>query len=151
MIRPARSDEAETVRGLVDEAYGHYVARIGMRPGPMNDDYQRRVGAGQVWVLAEDGQIAGLVVLEEQEDALLLDNVAVRPAAQGRGYGRALIAFAEQESARRGFDILRLYTHALMVENIALYRRLGFAEIARIQEKGFDRVYMAKRVGEVAP
>jgi hypothetical protein len=31
-----------------------------------------------------------------------------------------------------------------MVENIALYQRLGFVEIARVQEKGFDRVYMAK-------
>jgi len=31
-----------------------------------------------------------------------------------------------------------------MIENIALYRRLGFAEIARIDEKGFRRVYMEK-------
>ena len=77
-------------------------------------------------------------------------NVAVRLAAQGKGYARALIAFAEEEAARRGCDVLRLYTHALMVENIALYQRLGFAEIGRIQEKGFDRVYMAKRLGETA-
>ena len=102
-IRPARLEEAETVRALVDEAYGHYVARIGQKPGPMNDDYRRRVAAGQTWVLIDEDEIAGLAVLEEQADHLLLDNVAVRPAAQGRGYGRALIAFAEAEAARRGF------------------------------------------------
>jgi ribosomal protein S18 acetylase RimI-like enzyme len=88
----------------------------------------------------------GLVVLEDQDGYLLLDNVAVAPAAQGQGLGRKLIAFAEGEAVRRGYDELRLYTHVLMVENIALYQRLGFVEIGRVQEKGFDRVYMAKRL-----
>ena len=88
----------------------------------------------------------GLVVLEDQDGFLLLDNVAVAPAAQGRGFGRKLIAFAEEEASRRGFDEIRLYTHVLMVENIALYQRLGFVEIARVHEKGFDRVYMAKHL-----
>ena len=41
---------------------------------------------------------------------------------------------------------LRLYTHVLMVENIVIYQHLGFAEIYRVHEKGFDRVYMAKKL-----
>jgi len=59
-----------------------------------------------------------------------------------------LITFAEQEAKRRGHDELQLYTHVLMVENIALYQHLGFREIGRIHEQGFDRVYMAKPVAE---
>ncbi|MGH2616177.1 MAG: GNAT family N-acetyltransferase [Thermomicrobiales bacterium] len=151
MIRAALPDDADAVRAIVQDAYGHYVARIGMRPGPMRDDYDRRIDAGQVWVLQEDGEIVGLVVLEDQPDALLLDNVAVAPAAQGKGFGRALIAFAEAEALRRGYGELWLYTHVLMVENIALYTRLGFAEIGRVGEKGFQRVYMAKRLQETRP
>jgi ribosomal protein S18 acetylase RimI-like enzyme len=150
-IRPARPEDAEPIHHLVAEAYGHYVARIGRRPGPMNDDYERRVAAGQAWVLEEAGDIVGLAVLEEGPDHLLLDNVAVLPAAQGRGHGRALIAFAEGEAARREFGELRLYTHELMAENIALYQRLGFVEIARVAEKGFRRVFMAKRVQAIQP
>jgi len=34
-----------------------------------------------------------------------------------------------------------------MTENIALYRRIGYSETGRVNEKGFDRVYMAKRLG----
>jgi hypothetical protein len=34
----------------------------------------------------------------------------------------------------------------LMAENIAPYRRLGFAETGRATERGYDRVYMAKRL-----
>ena len=44
-----------------------------------------------------------------------------------------------------------LYTHVLMVENVAIYRRLGFEETHRVTEKGYDRVYMAKDLTERQP
>lgn len=145
MIRPAHRKDAEAVRRLVNDAYGHYVARLGKPPGPMLDDYARRIADGQAWVLDETGAITGLLVLEDvQGGALLLDNVAVSPSAQGKGHGRALVAFAEQEARRRGHGMVQLYTHVLMTENLALYRRLGFRETGRVSEKGYKRVYMAK-------
>jgi ribosomal protein S18 acetylase RimI-like enzyme len=145
-IRLAAGADLEAVRSLVHDAYVHYVPRIGRQPGPMREDYERRIGAAQVWLLEHKRTIVGLVVLEEHDGYLLLDNVAVAPAAQGRGLGRKLIAFAEEEASRRGFGEVRLYTHVLMVENITLYQRFGFVEIGRVHEKGFDRVYMAKRL-----
>ena len=156
MLRRARPEDTEAVCRLVHEAYAHYVERLGKPPGPMLDDYDRRIAAGQAWVLEDGDTVAGVLVLEDAEgSALLLDNVAVAPTAQGKGYGRALVAFAEEEACRRGCDQVRLYTHVLMTENLALYRRLGFHETGRISEKGFDRVYMAKatakRVGAAAP
>ncbi len=54
--------------------------------------------------------------------------------------------FAETEARRRGYDHIRLYTHVLMTENIAIYRRAGYVETHRIAEKGFDRVYMTKNL-----
>jgi ribosomal protein S18 acetylase RimI-like enzyme len=56
------------------------------------------------------------------------------------------VAYAEAEARRRTYAQLRLYTHVLMTENLALYRRLGFEETGRITEKGYERVYIAKRV-----
>ena len=145
-IRLAGNADLEAVRALVHDAYVHYVPRIGLQPGPMRDDYERRIAAAQVWLLKRDQRLLGLVVLEDHDGFLLLDNVAVAPAAQGQGLGRRLIAFAEAEASRRDYDEVRLYTHVLMVENIAIYQRLGFGEIARVHEKGFDRVYMAKHL-----
>jgi ribosomal protein S18 acetylase RimI-like enzyme len=151
VIRPARPEDGEAVRRLVHDAYARYVERLGKPPGPMLDDYDRRIAAGQAWVLEDGGSIAGVLVLEDAGGgALLLDNVAVAPAAQGKGHGRALVAFAEEEAARRGCIDLRLYTHVLMTENLALYGRLGFRETGRISEKGYDRVYMAKATAVVA-
>jgi GNAT superfamily N-acetyltransferase len=146
MIRPADAIDTDAVRALVRRAYAHYVIRLGREPGPMRDDYAQRIADGQVWVLEEAGELIGVVVLSERPESFLLQNVAVAPAGQGKGYGRRLITFAEQEAKRRGHDELQLYTHVLMVENIALYQHLGFREIGRIQEQGFDRVYMAKPV-----
>jgi ribosomal protein S18 acetylase RimI-like enzyme len=144
MIRPATAAEADTVLDVVHAAYRHYIARIGREPGPMADDYGRLVADRQVWVLTADEDIAGVLVLEERASSFLLDNIAVRPDCQGKGYGRALMAFAEAEGRLRGRREISLYTHVLMTENQALYRRLGYVETRRVSEKGFDRVYMAK-------
>ena len=143
-IRLARPEDVEAVRQIVRAAYGHYVARLGKLPGPMLDDYGRRVADEQAWVLEDEGEPAGVLVLEDGDCGLLLDNLAVSPATQGRGHGRALIAFAEQEARRRGYAEIRLYTNALMTENLALYGRLGFRETGHVTEKGYERVYMAK-------
>jgi GNAT superfamily N-acetyltransferase len=146
VIRLAVATDAEPVRGVVDTAYGHYIGRIGKPPGPMLDDYATRIADRQVWVLEHDGRIAGILVLKQGPHGLLLDNIAVLPRWQGRGFGRALIGFAEAETRRRGFGEIHLYTHALMSENIALYRHIGFVETHRVSEKGYNRVYMTKRL-----
>ena len=148
MIRPARAEDCAAVEAIVEAAYSVHIERIGMPPGPMVDDYAALIAEDAVSVLATpDGQVAALVVLLPKSDHLLLDNIAVRPDRQGQGLGRALIAFAEAEARRLGYDELRLYTHETMTQNIALYRRLGFVETGRGRQEGYDRVFMTKRLG----
>jgi ribosomal protein S18 acetylase RimI-like enzyme len=147
MIRRAEPRDRVTVETIVHDAYAHYIARIGKPPGPMLDDYAALIGAGVVNVLAEtDGVIAGIIVLLPKPDHLLLDNIAVRNDRQGQGLGRRLIAFAEAEARRLGYDELRLYTHVMMIENIALYTRLRFVETGRGQDAGYERVFMSRRI-----
>ena len=146
-LRPARAADLPAVQALVARAYGHYVARIGKPPGPMLDDYAARIAEGAVQVLEEEGRLVGLLVLLPEADHLLLDNVAVDPAAQGRGHGRRLVAAAEDEARRLGLPELRLYTHELMTENVVMYERLGFVETHRGQQAGYARVFMRKRLG----
>ena len=147
MIRRAAPAEQDIVEAIVHEAYEPYVERIGKPPGPMLDDYAALIDDGAVSVFEEpSGTIAAILVLLPKPDHLLLDNIAVRKYRQGQGLGRRLIAFAEAEARRVGFAELRLYTHVMMTENIALYTRLGFAETGRGRDAGYDRVFMTKRL-----
>ena len=150
MIRPASPDDRAAVEAIVRVAYAVYIPRIGKPPGPMLDDYAALITAGAVSVVDEYDGIAALIVLLTKPDHLLLDNVAVRPDRQGRGYGQALIDFAAGEARRLGLAELRLYTHRTMTENIALYTRLGFVETGRGTEAGYDRVFMTKYLRRAA-
>jgi GNAT superfamily N-acetyltransferase len=145
-IRPAAPAEAPLLAAIVEAAYAPWVPIIGRRPMPMEDDYAARIAAGEAWVLEAAGQVQALVVIERHADHLLLDNIAVDPRHQGQGDGRLLLDFVEAEARRLGLAEVRLYTHALMARNIALYAQRGYAETGRRQEKGFARVFMAKRL-----
>ena len=147
MIRKAHPEEADAVGAVVRVAYQHYVPVIGREPAPMLDDYVARIAANQVWVLEDERGLAGVLVLEDGPDCFLLDNIAVQPDRQGQGYGRQLLDVAEAEAVRRGWNAVTLYTNALMVQNIAIYAGRGYVETGRRTEKGFDRVYMEKRLG----
>jgi ribosomal protein S18 acetylase RimI-like enzyme len=147
VIRRARTGDQAAVEAIVTAAYMPYIERIGKPPGPMLDDYGALIAEGTVSVFqADDDAIAAMIVLLPKPDHLLLDNIAVQPERQGQRLGRRLIEFAEAEARRLGYAELRLYTHEKMVENIALYGRLGFEEIGRGREAGYDRVFMTKRL-----
>ena len=150
-IRLATLSDTAAVDGLVQRAYAHYVDRIGRRPGPMDEDYVRKVSEGKVSVAVEADEIVGLIVLTSEPDHLLVENVAVEPAHQGEGIGRALLAFAEEVAAEGGLTTLRLYTHALMTENLAFYPRLGYIEVDRRSDNGFERVFFSKRLSPSSP
>ncbi len=147
-IRPATMADQAAIERVVQDAYRGYIPRIGKPPGPMLDDYAARIREGSVSVLEDgNGAVAGILLLLAKPDFLFLLNVAVHPDFQGRGFGRLLMAYAEQEAKKKGLAEIRLYTHAKMTENIAIYAGMGFVETGRAQEEGYDRVFMAKRVG----
>ena len=144
--RLASRDDVDAVQEVVRAAYGHYVVRIGRKPGPMLDDYSALIEAGYVHVVEHAGVVQGVLVLIPEKDSMLLDNVAVAPAAQGLGLGRLMLAFAERCAIDAGYDSIRLYTNEAMTENLELYARIGYAETHRAEEKGLRRVYMAKPI-----
>jgi len=144
IIRQASEDDIPVIGRIVYAAYQKYISRIGKMPGPMTDDYRAHVRSGNLWVLALDDAIVGLLVLVPKSDHMLLDNVAVIPERQALGLGRHLINFAEARARECGYSEIRLYTNELMHENISLYSRLGYQVISRHLDAGFNRVFMKK-------
>ena len=146
-LRRASHGDAADVAELVRAAYGHYVERIGMLPGPMTDDYADVIRNRQVTVAERQGAMVGIIVLTVTDEGFLVDNVAVHPSHRGTGLGGALLQFAEAEAQRAGFDTIYLYTHEKMTENLALYARIGYVEYDRCSQGAFSRVYLRKHLG----
>jgi N-acetylglutamate synthase-like GNAT family acetyltransferase len=146
-LRPAEGSDAAQVADLVDAAYRHYVERIGMLPGPMTEDYAGVIRGARVTVAERDGMIVGVIVLNVTEEGFVIENVAVAPPERGRGLGRRLLEFAEDEARHAGFTSVYLYTHEKMTENQALYSKVGYLEYDRRSQGDFSLVYMRKRLG----
>jgi ribosomal protein S18 acetylase RimI-like enzyme len=85
-------------------------------------------------------------VLEQRDGFVLVDNVAVDPAAQHQGVGRRLLAFAEGHARAAGLAEVRLYTNERMTANIRLYEHLGYRQLARETIRGRHAVWMTKSV-----
>ena len=144
-LRPASVADAARMQRIAAEAYAPYLDRMGgQRPAPMDEDYAAAVADHEAWVVEADGEVVGFLVLVGREDAMLLDNVAVSPSHQGLGAGRALLALAVVRARADGLARITLYTNEEMVENLALYDRIGYAETRRADEHGFARVFYEK-------
>ena len=142
--RLAIPGDLHAVEEVVRQAYSPYESRIGRPPGPMLDDYRTLIELRRVHVIEWDGAVKAVLVLIPEAEAMLLDNVAVAPEAQGLGLGRAMLQFAEQSAREAGYGKIKLYTNQAMTENIALYSRIGYSETHRGEENGLKRVYMVK-------
>lgn len=145
-LRSATEADAPKVTALVNAAYGHYVERIGMMPGPMTEDYAEVIKNNLVTIAESQQTIVGVIVLTVTDEGFLIANVAVDPAYRGKGLGKALLEFAEAEARRARFDSVYLYTHEKMTENIGLYTKIGYIEYDRRSQGDFSLVYMRKKL-----
>ena len=147
-VRRATEADADAIAELTCEAYGKWIAVLGREPLPMRVDYHDAVRRHRFDLLYEGDSLAALIETTPDGDCLLIVNVAVRPGMQGRGLGRRLLSLAEEIAAEGGFPALRLYTNALMVENIRLYETLGYRrEREELRDVG-TVVYMRKSLSE---
>jgi ribosomal protein S18 acetylase RimI-like enzyme len=142
----ATSTDAAAVRDLVRAAYAKWVSVLGREPKPMTADYDVAVRDHMVDMLRLDGEVVALIEMEPEIDHLLVVNVAVSPDHQGQGFGRALLAHAEEFALSLGLKELRLYTSVHLTENVKLYERVGY-KVDRAEEAAPHLgvfVYMSK-------
>lgn len=139
-VRPVRPDEQAAAGALVLAAYRAL-------PGlPLDDAYAgeladvaRRVAEAEVLVALDGGRLAGCVTfvpdgsspwaeqLEAGEASLRM--LAVDPAAQGRGTGRALLAACLARAAGLGRSAVFLHSTPWMTAAHRLYATAGFRRV----------------------
>ncbi|MDG4852197.1 MAG: GNAT family N-acetyltransferase [Mesorhizobium sp.] len=152
-IRQALAGDLQAVVAITTDAYAPYTALFGAPPIPVTEDYAPRIARGEVWLLEDGSDLAGLLVLERHDDHAMIFSVAVSPAFQGRKLGIALLDFADEQARSWGVPEVRLYTNSRMERNIALYSAYGYRETGRRANPyrpGWILVDMAKPVDKAA-
>src|SRR5882762_6885843 len=129
-MRRASFDDVDTVQRISADAYiPAYMAVLGAVPKPAIENYAPYIEKGEVWILQVEGEPIAIAVLKENDDHLLIYSVAVKPDAQRKGDGRALLDLADQRAIELGLHEVRLYTNERMERNLTLYGRHGFVQV----------------------
>ena len=165
MIRLARPSELEQIRDLERASAQRF---IGIMDALAADEptpavvLSARLQAGGLYVATADQALAGFVMVRPVEDSLYVEQIDVRPRFAGRRIGAALLDAVAQRAQAAGLARLTLSTFRDIPWNAPWYRRLGFIDLADIDqtpgllairaehiERGLDesqRVFMAREV-----
>jgi ribosomal protein S18 acetylase RimI-like enzyme len=133
-----RPEEVDTLRGVLDDYYG------GDSPGHA------------CFASEADGRVDGYVYLGEADMAdrtWYLWWIAVDPTTQGRGVGKELLRFAEDEARRRGGRVMFIETSGLPFYEPTrrFYLKNGYDREAVLRDfyrDGDDLVVFRKRLAE---
>lgn len=113
-----------------DLEYQGFAAELASLPEPY------AAPAGGLFIAHVDDEVAGCVALRPLGDGIgEMKRLYVRPPYRSVGLGKHLIEAVVESARRAGHRELRLDTLASMTAAQALYRRLGFVEIAPYGDK----------------
>lgn len=147
IIRRAGSDQVAQIRDLTVRAYAKWVPITPRKPRPMTADYDVSMQTNQFDLLYENDRLVGLIETVQQDEEMMIVNVAIDPVHQGKGFGTRLMKHAEQLAKGSALRATRLYTNKLMTENITLYERLGYSFEKETQhDLGTVAVHMVRPV-----
>jgi DNA-binding MarR family transcriptional regulator/GNAT superfamily N-acetyltransferase len=101
--------------------------------------------AGALLVAREEGRPVGCGVWWRLgPDTAEIHHLWVRADARGLGLSRRLLARLEAEAAGHGVTTMRLGTHRVLTEAIALYRSSGYREIPLYDDSPYNQLAFEK-------
>ncbi|UHG90946.1 GNAT family N-acetyltransferase [Spirosoma oryzicola] len=127
---------------LIDQAQPS--ERVPMHLLLLADENQQLVEAylplSQVYLLKDLDQVVGICLLQIQQSTGEIMNIAVEPAHQGKGFGKALLAHVTDAARQQGLERLVIKTGNSSIGQMALYQQHGF-DLIHVNYDYFTRNY----------
>ncbi|CAM4221102.1 GNAT family N-acetyltransferase [Gillisia hiemivivida] len=113
---------------------------------PSLEKLQQDIDQKELYVLEENDQIIGIIVLSEIMDEeyinvswltpsqknLYIHRLAIHPDSWGKGFGQKLMDFAEEFARNLGYKSIRLDTFSLNKRNQNFYEARGYQKLEDI-------------------
>jgi len=100
---------------------------------------------GSFHVIDDHGEICGCVGVRRISDEIAeLKRLYIAQKCRGLGLGRTLCINAIEDARNFGYKFLRLDTTTKSQAAIALFKKLGFLEIARYNSDPFAEIFLEK-------
>ncbi|MEZ5209880.1 GNAT family N-acetyltransferase [Gordonia sp. PP30] len=93
--------------------------------------------------IRENGRLVAAVRLRMRDAVAELGRLTVAPDRQGRGLGSTLLA-AVDDVLPPGVERVELFTGEHSLANLRLYRRMGYADVRRVNTGAYDLVFLAR-------
>lgn len=139
-IRQAEPAEAFSILALLYQAFAGMTGRIDPPSSLLRlteADVRNQAARGGIFVTGPPEAPTGCLFVTPQQDCTYLGKLATAPTAQGTGIARALVTHAARTADPA--KPLRLQTRVELVENHAVFERLGFKRVAQTAHPGYDR------------
>jgi tRNA (guanine37-N1)-methyltransferase len=103
------------------------------------DDVKTGIRDWQTWIVRSDGRLVASVRGRLVDTTWHVGRLMVAPDLEGRGIGRAVLAFAEAQAPDRA-DRIELFTGAQSHDNLKMYRKAGYRPVGAGEEPGVTRL-----------
>ena len=143
-IIPMREDHLAEVEAIERKSFPYPWSR-----GIFEAEARNVSGISHPFVLTEnDGRVAGYLCTWSVSNEFYVNNIAVAPELRGRGLGRALLEFAEEQARAWKCHTMILEVRASNDAAVHLYKKIGFS-VRGVRERyyedtGEDAVVMTK-------
>lgn len=98
-------------------------------------EYYNAVPDERAYFVADDnGRIiggVGIAKFSAIESCAEIQKLYLSDAAKGKGLGRRMLEYAEEQARQLGFERLYLETHSSLIAAIKLYEKLGYRKIEK--------------------
>ena len=144
-IRKALPIDAKAISDCIRESFEKYVSIIRKEPEPMTLDYIEVIKNEHVFILEEDSEVVGAIVLSDGDESFMwIEVLGVCNKYQNKGFGKMLIEFGETVMRERGAKESHIKTNVKFERVIQIYKHLDYEEYDRKTERGYDRVFLRK-------
>jgi N-acetylglutamate synthase-like GNAT family acetyltransferase len=142
LIRKSREGELAQMLAIVNAAAQAYRGVIPAdcwhEPYMPRDELEKEIADGVVfWVTEEDGQLSGIMGIQDKGDVALVRHAYVAPAAQRKGVGTSLLRHVQGLTDKP----LLIGTWAAAAWAIDFYRRNGFTVVSSEEKDRLLRRY----------